>query len=90
MVFRFASFLTDRLRGISRRRPGVSSYLDETHVRIAGLWCFRYRAIDRDGQLVDSMHSERCGKHSAPRFLHRVVDFPVRNPLLMTADDDPA
>jgi transposase-like protein len=27
-------------------------------VTVRGRWCYLYRAIDRDGQLVDSMLSE--------------------------------
>ena len=39
-------------------RPGVSWYLDETYVKVAGRWGYLYRAIDGDGELLDSMLSE--------------------------------
>ena len=33
-----------------------------------GRWCFLYRAIDRDGRLVDTMLSERCDMAAARAF----------------------
>ncbi len=36
-----------------------SWYVDETYVNVKGKWCDLYRAIDRDGNLVDSLLSEK-------------------------------
>ena len=47
--FRFAPLLADQLRRKRRGRPGVSWYLDETYVKVAGRWGYLYRAIDGDG-----------------------------------------
>src|SRR3954468_4405483 len=33
-------------------------HVDETYVKVAGEWCYLYRAIDRDGTLVDVYLSE--------------------------------
>lgn len=35
-----------------------SWYVDETYVK--GKWCYLYRAIDRDGNLIDSMPSRKA------------------------------
>ncbi len=32
-----------------------SWYVDETYVNVKGTWYYLYRAIDRDGNVVDSM-----------------------------------
>ena len=48
--FRFAPLLADELRARRRGRAGESWYVDETYVKVAGRWCYLYRAIDRDGQ----------------------------------------
>ena len=88
--FRFAPLLTDRLRRRRRGRAGVSWYLDETYVRVAGRWCYLYRAIDRDGQLIDSMLSEHRDKHAARRFLRRLIDVAAARPLRLTTDHHPA
>ena len=55
--FRFAPLLANRLRAKRRGRTGVSWYIDETDVKVAGRWCDLYRAIDREGALIDSMRS---------------------------------
>jgi putative transposase len=33
---------------------GKSWYVDETYVKVQGRWCYLYRAIDRDGHLIDA------------------------------------
>ena len=54
----FAPLLTERLRAKRRGKAGWSWYVDETYIKVHGRWCYLYRAIDRDGNLVDSMLSE--------------------------------
>jgi putative transposase len=51
---RFAPLLTAQLRKKRRGQAGTSWYVDETYVKVHGKWCYLYRAIDRDGNLVDS------------------------------------
>ena len=36
------------------RSPGQSWYVDETYLKVHGHWCYLYRAIDRDGNLIDT------------------------------------
>ena len=66
--FRFAPLLADQLRARRRGRAGESWYVDETYVKVAGRWCYLYRAIDRDGQLIDSMLSEHRDRNAARRY----------------------
>ena len=88
--YRFAPLLTAQLRTKRRGRAGSSWYLDETYVKVSGRWCYLYRAIDRDGQLIDSMLSEHRDKHAARRFLRRLVDAAGGKPLRVTTDQHPA
>ena len=88
--FRFAPLLADQLRNGRRGRAGVSWYLDETYVKVAGRWCYLYRAIDRDGDLIDSMLSEHRDKHAARRFLRRLVEVVGSKQLRITTDHHPA
>ena len=49
--------LRKRRRGM-RRGSGASWYVDETYLKVRGRWTYLYRAIDRDGKLIDAMLSE--------------------------------
>jgi hypothetical protein len=42
----------------TRRSCGTSWYVDETYLKVSGCWAYLYRAIDRDGELIDAMLSE--------------------------------
>jgi DDE superfamily endonuclease len=52
-----APVLTEHLRARRRGNAGVTWHADETYVKIHGVRCYRYRAIDADGKLVDSLLS---------------------------------
>ena len=73
-----------------RGRAGVSWYIDETDVKVAGRWCYLYRAIDREGALIDSMLSAHRDKHAARRFLRGLLQVAERKPLRITTDAHPA
>ena len=88
--FRFAPRLADQLRRKRRGKAGVSWYLDETYVKVAGRWGSLYRAIDGAGELLDSMLSEHRDKHAARRFLRRLLEVGGRTPLRVTPDHHPA
>ncbi|MCI0835250.1 MAG: IS6 family transposase [Chloroflexi bacterium] len=88
--FRFTPMVTNRLRRKRRGTAGISWYLDETYIKVGGRWCYLYRAIDRDGNLLDSMLSERRDKHAARRFLRRLLDGTGQRPLRVTTDKHPA
>jgi hypothetical protein len=64
---RFAPLLADGLRAKRRGQAAISWYVDEIYVNVKGKWCYLYRAIDRDGNLVDSMRSReaRHGRYQA-------------------------
>ena len=88
--FRFAPLVSENLRAKRRGVAGRSWYLDETYIKVSGRWRYLYRAIDGEGNLLDSMLSEHRDKHAARRFLRRLIDSAVRKPLRMTTDKHPA
>src|SRR4051794_35320181 len=51
-------------RGAGRR----SWHVDETYLKVRGRWCYVYRAIDRNGALVDTMLSEHRDMAAAQAF----------------------
>src|SRR5215216_5588799 len=68
------------------RRAGVSWYVDETYVKVNGKWCYLYRAIDRDGNLVDARLSETRDREGAPRFFRQAVATVGHRPDRVTTD----
>jgi putative transposase len=59
--------LRKRRHGL-RRRSGISWYVDETYLKVRGRWCYLYRAVDRDGNLIDTMLSEHRDMRAAKAF----------------------
>jgi putative transposase len=56
---------------LSKRRHGavgLSWYVDETDVKVQGQWSYLYRAIDRDGNLVDVRLNNTCDLAAAEAF----------------------
>ena len=50
------------------RSSGQSRYVDETYLKVPGRWSYLYRAIDRDGNLIDTMLSTTRDMRAAQRF----------------------
>ena len=53
-----------------QRRPSRLDPEDGIYLKVRGRWCYLYRAIDRDGNLVDTMLSERRDMAAAQAFFH--------------------
>ena len=51
-----------------RGKVGRSWYVDETYLKVAGCWCYVYRAIDRSSALVDVLLSEHQDMKAARAF----------------------
>ena len=78
-VQRYAPELEKRVRRYRGHRSG-SWRVDETYVRVGGKWKYLFRAVDKHGQLIDFMLSERRDTGAAYRFLRKalrtVSDYP--------------
>jgi transposase-like protein len=60
--------LAEELRRRRRGQVGRSWYVDETYLKVHGRWCYLYRAIDRNGNLVDVLFSEHRDMAAAQAF----------------------
>jgi hypothetical protein len=60
--------LAEALRRRRRGQAGRSWYVDETYLKVHGRWCYLYRAIDRNGNLVDVLFSEHRDMAAAQAF----------------------
>lgn len=83
---RFAPLISEQLRARRKGKAGRSWYTDETYIKVSGKWCYLYRAIDRDGNLVDSMLSEHRDMESAKRFFERAKEVVGHKPTRVTTD----
>lgn len=71
-VVKFAPLIAARAQ--SKKRPTATSWrMDETYIRVKGKWTYLYRAVDRDGQTLDFLLSERRDLSAARRFLKRAI-----------------
>ncbi len=83
---RFAPLLTARLRAKRRGRAGRPWYVDETYIKVGGVWCYLYRAIDRDGNLVDARLSETRDMAAAQQFFRQAAATVGQLPERVTTD----
>jgi len=78
-VQRYAPEIEKRVRQYQGKRSG-SWRVDETYVRVGGRWKYLFRAVDKHGQLIDFMLSDRRNTRAAYRFLRKALkvmrDYP--------------
>jgi len=89
-VLRFAPLITKELRRRRAGKIGPSWYVDETYVRVKGKDCYLYRAVDRRGNLVDCMLSEKRDMAAAKRFLRGARSVTGLKPDRVTTDGHPS
>ena len=71
-VQRYAPEIEKRVCQYIGPRSG-SWRVDETYVRVGGRWKYLFRAVDKHGQLIDSMLADRRNTRAAYRFLRKVL-----------------
>jgi transposase-like protein len=83
---RFAPLLAEHLRRKRTGKMGRRWYVDETYLKVKGKWCYLYRAIDREGNLVDSMLSATRDMAAAQRFFRGTLSVVKRAARQVTTD----
>jgi putative transposase len=83
---RFAPLMADQLRRKRRSHAGNSWYVDETYIKVHRKWCYLYRAIDHNGNLVDSRLSEKRDMDAAQQFFKQAVAVVGHTPETVTTD----
>ncbi len=82
--------LSEELRRKRCGRIGKSWYVDETYLRVGGRWCYLYRAVDRNGTLVDVRLSERRDLKAARAFFRSAKTVTGVVPARVTTDGHPS
>ena len=78
--------LAEDLRRCRRGQVGRSWYVDETYLKVHGRWCYLYRAIDRNGNLVDVLFSEHRDMAAAQAFFRSAKAVTSVTPDRVTTD----
>jgi IS6 family transposase len=64
--------------------------LDETYVKIKGVWHYLYRAIDKEGSTLDWMLSKNRNKQAAKRFFKKLLgNAHTVDPRVINVDKNP-
>lgn len=71
-VQHFAPLAVEAAEGC-RHSAGGRWFVDETYVKVAGVWRYVYRAVDEHGQVIDVLVSSRRDLAAARRFFTRVL-----------------
>ncbi len=78
--------LAEDLRRRRHGKVGRSWYVDETYLKVQGRWCYLYRAIDRNGNLVDVLFSEHRDMAAAQAFFRSAKAVTGVTPDRITTD----
>ena len=87
-VQRFTPLLVDAARPC-RHQTGNRWFVDETYVKVAGVWRYVYRAVDHYGQVIDVYVSPKRDIASARRFFTGALAA-NRAPAELVTDKAPA
>lgn len=73
-------------------RPTNDSWrVDETYVKVKGVWKYFYRAVDSEGNTLDFLLSAQRDAKAVKRFLKKVLKAPhTRSPRVITVDQNAA
>ncbi len=86
----YAAKLEQRVRRHLRLCTG-SWRVDETYIKIKGVWTYLYRAVDSLGQTIDFLLSAKRDAAAARRFFRKALKQPhTVNPRTITVDKNPA
>jgi len=71
--------------------PNDSWRIDETYVKVKGVWIYLYRAVDSDGKTIDFYLSKTRDRKAAKKFLKNMYELErTSEPRVMNVDLNPA
>lgn len=72
-VVEFSPQLEEAFRKHHKCPTGGSLRMDETYIKVKGQWMYLYRAVDKEGNTVDFMLSEKRDEPTARAFFLKVI-----------------
>jgi putative transposase len=72
-VIHYAPLLEEKFRKNYKRKVGSSWRMDETYIKIKGVWQYLYRAVDKDGNTIDFMLAKNRNEAAAKAFFIKAI-----------------
>jgi putative transposase len=72
-VIHYSPLLENEFRKKYKRKVGVSWRMDETYIKIKGVWHYLYRAVDKAGDTIDFMLSIKRDEPAAKAFFEKAI-----------------
>ena len=72
-VIHYSPLLENEFRKHHKQTVGCSWRMDETYIKIKGVWYYLYRAVDKAGNTIDFMLSEHRDKPAAKAFFDKAI-----------------
>ena len=72
-VIEYAPLLEEEFRKNYKRKVGSSWRMDETYIKIKGVWHYLYRAVDKKGDTIDFMLSKKRDEAAAKAFFVKAI-----------------
>ena len=79
-----------KLRERRKGKSGKKWHADATYIKVDGSWCYLYRAIDKEGNLVDVYLSDVRDQAAAEAFFEQAQKTTGITPEQITTDKEPA
>jgi putative transposase len=73
-VIEYSPLLENEFRKNYKRKTGSSLRMDETYIKVKGVWHYLYRAVDKEGNTVDFMLAKNRNEVAAKAFFIKVIE----------------
>ncbi len=57
-----------------KKAVGTSWRMDETYIKVKGIWHYLYRAVDKEGNTIDFLLTKKRDKKAAKQFLIKAIN----------------
>jgi len=72
-VVKYTPLLETKFRK-KKKAIGTSWRMDETYIKVKGIWHYLYRAVDKEGNTIDFLLTRKRDKIAAKRFLIKAIN----------------